>query len=101
MSKMFAMTLDEILAKVRAHESELRDLRVRELALFGSYARGDAISTSDMDFVVDFDEKSFDNYMGVRELLERLFARKIDLVLKSAIKPRLREQILREAVRAA
>jgi len=26
---MFAMTLDEILAKVRAHESELRDLRVR------------------------------------------------------------------------
>jgi predicted nucleotidyltransferase len=60
-----------------------------------------AALTSDMDFIVDFSEKSFDNYMGVRELLERLFERRIDLVLKSAIKPRLKEEILREAVRAA
>jgi len=98
---MFDMTRDEILATVRAHDSELRDLHVRELALFGSYARGDAAADSDVDFVVEFDEKSFDNYMGVRELLERLLARKIDLVLTSAIKPRLKDRILGEAVRAA
>ncbi len=95
------MTRDEILATIHAHESELHELRVTELALFGSFARGDAAPDSDIDFIVEFEEKSFDNYMGVRELLEHLFGRKIDLVMKSAIKPRLKERILREAVRAA
>ena len=49
---------------------------------------------------VDLQEKSFDRYMAVKELLEEILFRKVDLVLKSAIKPRLREGILREAVRA-
>jgi predicted nucleotidyltransferase len=39
--------------------------------------------------------------MELKELLEGLFGRKVDLVLKSAIKPRLRDRILNEAVRAA
>jgi len=39
--------------------------------------------------------------MAVKQLLEEILVRKVDLVLKSAIKPRLREVILREAVRAA
>lgn len=95
------MTRDQILETIHAHASELRELGVSELALFGSYARGDAAPNSDIDFIVEFEQKSFDNYMGVRELLERLFGRKIDLVMKSAIKPRLRDRILREAVRAA
>jgi len=95
------VTRDQILETIHAHASELRELRVSELALFGSYARGDAAPNSDIDFIVEFEQKSFDNYMGVRELLERLFGRKIDLVMKSAIKPRLKDRILREAVRAA
>jgi uncharacterized protein len=93
------VTRDEILATIRAHESELHDFGVSELALFGSFARGDAAPDSDIDFIVELEEKSFDNYMGVRELLERLFERRIDLVIKSTIKPRLKERILREAVR--
>ena len=95
------MSLEEILAAIAAHEEDLRKLGVRELALFGSYARGDANAASDLDFYVDLQPKSFDGYMSVKELLESLFDRKVDLVLKSAIKPRLREAILREAVRAA
>jgi predicted nucleotidyltransferase len=39
--------------------------------------------------------------MSVKELLESLFERRVDLVIKSDIKPRLRERILSEAVRAA
>jgi predicted nucleotidyltransferase len=39
--------------------------------------------------------------MAVKEFLESLLGQKVDLVLKSAIKPRLRDAILREAVRAA
>lgn len=95
------MTCDEILRLVAANRDRLHALGVRELALFGSHARGDARPDSDVDFLVEFGEKSFDGYMELKELLEDLLGRKVDLVLKSAIKTRLRERILSEAVRAA
>ena len=95
------MNRDDILATIRANEAELRKLQVNELALFGSFARGEQTEASDIDFYVEFEKKTFDNYMGLRRLLERLFGRKIDLVIKSGIRPRLRHNILSEAIRAA
>jgi predicted nucleotidyltransferase len=95
------MTRDDILATIRANEARLRELSVRELALFGSFVRGDATDSSDIDFLVEFDDKTFDNYLDTKEFLETLFDRKVDLVIKSNIKPRLRDRILSEAVRAA
>jgi len=95
------MTRDDILALIDANRPRLAALGVRELSLFGSYARDEAGPDSDVDFLVDLSEKSFDRYMELKELLEDLLGRKVDLVLKSAIKTRLRERILNEAVRAA
>ena len=95
------MGRDDILRMIAANQQRLRELGVRELVLFGSYARGDQNPSSDVDFVVDLTQKSFDRYMDLKELLEALLGRRVDLVLKSALKPRLRESILREAVRAA
>jgi predicted nucleotidyltransferase len=93
------MTRDDIVATIHANEARLRELSVRELALFGSFVRGDATDTSDIDFLVEFDEKTFDNYIDTKRLLETLFGRRVDLGSKSNIKPRLRERILSEAVR--
>ncbi len=95
------MTRDDILKTIEANRPRLVLLGVSELALFGSFARDEAGPDSDVDFLVEFSEKSFDRYMELKELLEDLFGRKVDLVLKSAIKPRLRDRILNEAVRAA
>lgn len=95
------MSRDDILRAVRAAEAQLRELGVRELSLFGSFARNEPAEQSDIDFVVEFEASSFDRYMAVKELLETLFSRRVDLVIKSAIKPRLRDRILGEAVRAA
>lgn len=95
------MTRDSILATIDANEDALRRLGMRELALFGSQARGDATEASDIDFLVVLEANTFDAYFSIREMLESLFNRKIDLVMKSAIKPRLRERILQEAIRAA
>lgn len=95
------MTRDAILAMIEAQRDRLREFRIRELALFGSHARGDAGPESDIDFLVEFEKVSFDGYMELKEFLESLFGRKVDLVIKSAIKERLRERILAEAVRAA
>jgi len=95
------MTRDEILNAIDANRGRLSALGVVELALFGSYARGDAGPQSDVDFLVEFSEKSFDRYMDLKDFLQQLLGRKVDLVLKSAIKTRLRARILSEAVRAA
>ena len=59
-----------------------------------------AAPNSDLDFVVQFEKKSFDGYMAVKEFLEALFGCRVDLVIEDAIKPRLREDIINEAVHA-
>lgn len=95
------MTRDQILRTIEENRERLRELGVRELSLFGSFARGEGNNSSDIDFLVDLNPKSFDRYMDLKEFLESLFGRRVDLVMKSALKSRLRESILREAVRAA
>ena len=92
---------DEILRTLEANLDTLRSIGVRRIGLFGSYARGENNPASDLDFVVEFDRKSFDAYMGLKEYLEELFGCPVDLVLADAIKPRLRGAILSEAVHAS
>ncbi len=85
---------------LEANRETLRRLGVKRLGLFGSVARGEAGEASDLDFVVEFERKSFDAYMDLRMLLESLFACRVDLVLADSIKPRLRPIILKEATYA-
>ena len=88
---------DEILSTLAGHAATLRRYSVRRLGLFGSAARGEAQEASDLDFVVEFEEKTFDNYMELKFFLESLFGRSVDLVTSDAIKPRMRANILDEA----
>jgi hypothetical protein len=97
---MMKRSRDEVLKILEVNREALRAQGVRSLGLFGSVARGDDTATSDLDFVVQFDRKSFDNYMEVKAFLENLFGCRVDLVIESAIKPRLRTTILQEAVHA-
>ena len=64
--------------------------------------RGEEKPESDVDVLVEFreGEKTFDHYMDLKFYLEDIFGRKVDLVMKGAIKPRLREPILSEVVYA-
>jgi hypothetical protein len=73
---------------------------VMEIAIFGSYARGEQMKDSDVDLIVDFKEgwKTFDNYMDLKFYLEELFGKKVDLVIKSAINPRIKPFIIEEAI---
>ncbi|MDJ0511152.1 MAG: nucleotidyltransferase family protein [Crocosphaera sp.] len=72
---------------------------VKTLGVFGSFVRGEATENSDLDLLVEFQgDVTFDNYMDLKFLLEDLFKRKIDLVIKEDIKPQIRERILEETV---
>ena len=92
---------ETILQTLRDHQTEIRRFGVKRLGLFGSFARGDQKTSSDLDFVVELFPKTFDAYMGLKNFLEELFGCRVDLVLPDAIKPRLKAQIMREMVNAA
>ncbi len=94
------MTRDEILKKLEENRAAIRGFGVLRLGIFGSYARGDPTETSDMDFLVEFEKSSFDNYFDLKFFLEDLFGRKVDLVIADTIKPRIRPYILQEVVYA-
>lgn len=94
------MTCEEILHEVEENRETIRGFGVVRLGIFGSYARGDDKETSDLDFLVEFDQATFDNYFDLKFFLEGLFAREVDLVIKDTIKPRIRAAILEETVYA-
>lgn len=97
-----SMTSTTVIATLRAHRDALARLYVGRLSLFGSHARGSARSDSDVDLVVAFDgAATFDRYMDLKFYLEDLLGCKVDLVTEAAIRPEMREQILREALRVA
>jgi predicted nucleotidyltransferase len=91
---------DEILKILEENRNVIRDYGVRRLGLFGSCARGECTEISDLDFVVEFEKKSFDAYMDLKLFLEELFSCQVDLVISDTIKPRLRSLILGEAIHA-
>jgi predicted nucleotidyltransferase len=93
-------TRDEILRTLADHANDIRGLGGKRRGLFGSAARGAMTAKSDLNFLVEFEQKSFDAYMGLKLYLEDLFQTHVDLVLPGSIKPGLEEAILAEAVDA-
>ena len=91
---------EDILKILEENQNVIRGYGVRRLGLFGSCARGECNEVSDLDFVVEFEKKSFDAYMDLKLLLEKLFDCQVDLVISDSIKPRLRSLILGEAIHA-
>jgi hypothetical protein len=89
-----------ILGAIEQNRDKIKRFGVKSLALFGSAATGTLTPESDLDFLVEFEAKSFDAYMDLKEFLEDLFGRRVDLVLADAVKPRLRATIIEEAVHA-
>ncbi len=67
--------------------------------IFGSMARGEATETSDVDFLVDFppDYRLWDR-IGLKQDLEDLLGRKVDVVLEKLLRKMIRDDILRDAI---
>ena len=97
---MMVKNREEILKILEENRNTICGYGVRRLGLFGSCARGECVEASDLDFVVEFERKSFDAYMDLKIFLEELFECPVDLVISDTIKPRLRATILDEAIHA-
>ena len=77
----------------------LKAAGANKAALFGSYARGDQTSESDIDILADLPHSmSLFDVVGIKLDLEDVLGKKVDLVQYDAIKPRLRPYIMQDLI---
>lgn len=90
---MCIVNKQSIINSIKAEKPYLQEhFGVEEIALFGSYARGEETTDSDLDIMVKMETKTLNNYFLLLDFLEAKFQKKIDLVTKHA---NLSEQFLR------
>ncbi len=90
MKRVLVLTPNRIVQTLEEHREEIRQYGVEQIGLFGSVLKGTEKKGSDLDFLVSFRMATFDNYMDLKFFLERLFHRKVDLVMENSLKPALR-----------
>src|SRR5690625_2910976 len=82
--------------KTNELEQACRDFQVKELYVFGSVVSGKMSQDSDLDFLVVFNrsgfEGAFDQYMGFKERLEKIYERPVDLIHFNTIRNALSEE---------
>jgi len=91
--------LEEIKSILKSEKKELASLGIKDIGIFGSYIRGEAEETSDIDILVDVAPDSALTLFSLIDIeikLSEKLNRKVDLVIKSDLKPNLGERILRE-----
>jgi predicted nucleotidyltransferase len=96
-------TLNQVIGTLRAHEDELRRFGVAHAAVFGSVARGEATTDSDVDILVDLDRErpmGIFEYARLKIYINELLNGSGDVVNRRTLKPLLRDSILRDCVNA-
>ena len=79
----------------------LKKNKVTKAGIFGSYSRGEQRKDSDIDIVVNIEDKNMSllGFIALIRILEEILKRKVDLVEYNAIKSRIKQKILNEEVR--
>ena len=98
------MNRTEVIKKLALFKDELKQFSVKDLYLFGSYAREEADEQSDLDILVEFEpgaQIGLFEFARLRRRLCELLGREVDLVTRDALRPEMKDQILREAVHAS
>jgi predicted nucleotidyltransferase len=84
---------------LRENLTIIKSYGVTSLALFGSFARDEAKSTSDLDLLVEFQGKvTFDQYMDLKFFLEDNLGLSVDLVTKKMLKPQIINSVEKDAI---
>jgi hypothetical protein len=97
---MESQTLDQVRAALRDVLPAVRGkYHVSSLAVFGSYVRQAATESSDVDVLVTFsDPPGLLRFVELESFLSARLGIKVDLVMREALKPRIRQRVLAEAV---
>ena len=97
------MSRDEVIGKLRQHAPELQAEGVVRLSLFGSVARNEANSESDVDLMAEYDPErqlSLLDIVRLRNRLTDILGAKVDLAARNRIKPLIRRNVEADAINA-
>lgn len=93
--------LHEIEKTLKKHKPALRKrFKVKKIGIFGSYVRGEERKASDVDILVELYEPIGWEFVDLKEFLEKILGVSVDLVTVKALKPQLKEIILKEVTYA-
>ncbi|HIG94178.1 MAG TPA: nucleotidyltransferase [Nanoarchaeota archaeon] len=90
------LTKELILTTIKKNKRKLSEHNVKKIGLFGSFVKEQQKSTSDIDILIEFTKVNIDKYLYVLNLLEKLFNKKVDLVIEKNLKPELK-YVIKEA----
>lgn len=97
-------TRDQILNFLSQNKKLFRDkYHIDKIGLFGSYARGEQNSSSDLDLLVEFEENTQDLYelkIQIKEFFKTSLGLEVDICREKYIKARIKKDILKEAIYA-
>ena len=79
----------KIIKEIEENSEDIRKFGVKKIGLFGSFLKRNNKKKNDVDILVSFDEVSFDNYIRLKFLLEKLFGKKVDLVIEKNLRAEL------------
>jgi predicted nucleotidyltransferase len=91
-----ALTDKEIINLLKEHKAPLKKFKVKRIGLFGSYVRGEQKKDSDIDFLVEFEELNFDDFMDLFFFLEDLFRKKVELITNGNLSPYIQPYVEKE-----
>ncbi|WP_161889364.1 nucleotidyltransferase family protein [Pontibacter russatus] len=90
-------TPEDIEAKIRAVKPYLRDeYGIEQIGYFGSFANGDYRDESDLDVIVAFNRKIGWKFFDLKDYLEAVVGRKIDLVTERSLKKQWKPAIMQQ-----
>lgn len=89
---------NEVLELILLNKQKILEFGIQSIGLFGSYVRNENIESSDIDFIVRFNEgkKNYQNFVHLSFFLSDLFQRKIELLTEESLSPYLKDNILKE-----
>jgi predicted nucleotidyltransferase len=90
---MLAENCQDVINIIKSKRRIIKRYGVKSLALFGSVARNRLRKTSDVDVLVQFEQPTWTNYIGLKFFLEDLLGREVDLVTLKGLKPAVRSSV--------
>jgi uncharacterized protein len=99
--KVWLMRQQDALRILVGHQNTLKSFGVKSLMVFGSVARDEARTDSDVDLLVEFESPvGLLKFVRLKRYLEEILQRSVDLGTPNSLKPYMQESVLREAIRA-
>ena len=87
-----------IIIQINTNRQQIINYGVKRLGMFGSFVRNQNNESSDVDFLVEFEEgkKNYKNFLGLAFYLKEILQRKVDLLTSQSLNKYLAPYILKE-----